>query len=222
MAHFYPNNAFKGRVGAFVGETYNGTAYVRRYRNPANPNTLAQRQVRMAFKQIGEIAKYINCGILQPYTFPKPPKWSAYDEMTKLNVPLLNAPQWNPAALKIFDGPLYNPGIKTAEIVLTVKRAAVYITFNPQGGEPSDIACLVVNDEAYNLTYYKTGYRRNGAIDIAIDPQGYPPDFTQFYVYLCFAQEPADSPPDDRGQDSATAFKQCVLASDSESQRLAL
>jgi hypothetical protein len=212
---------FTGRAGQFNGSTYNGTPYIKRYRNAANPNTPAQRQVRMAFKQIGEIAEYINCGILQPYTFPKPRKWSAYDEMTRINAPLLNAPRWNPSKLKILDGPLYNPGIKAAEIVLTVKRAAVYITFDTQGGEPSDIACLVVNDEASNRTYYETAYRRDGALDIPIDPLGCPPDFSQFYAYLCFAQEPGDSPPDDKGQDSATAFKQCVLASDPLSQALA-
>jgi hypothetical protein len=148
--------------------------------------------------------------------------------MESINARLFNGDKWNPADLKILDGPLYNPGIKTAEIVLTVKRAAVYITFDtgcPRGtdAEDTDIACLVVNDEAYDLTYYTSGIRRDGGLDIAIDPQGYPPNFSQFYAYLCFAQEPSDmaSIDGDYGQDSATAFKQCVLASDPLSQALA-
>jgi hypothetical protein len=144
--------------------------------------------------------------------------------MTKINAPLLNAEQWNPSRLKILDGPLHNPGIKTAEIVLTVERAAVRVTFDAfdaSGGEKSDAACLVVNDESCDLTYYKTGFRWDGALEIAVDPQGVPPDFSRFYAYLCFAQEPADFPPGDGGRNSATAFGRCVLSPDTETRRLA-
>jgi hypothetical protein len=173
------------------------------------------------FRQVGDTAQTINYGILRPYTFPRPRKWSAYDQMTKINKTLLNAAQWNPAELKILDGPLYNPGIRTAEIVLTERRAAVYITFGTTGGDPTDTACLVVNDEVANMTYYTTGTRKQGALDIAIAPVGDPPDFSKVYAYLCFAQEPDDFHADAEGEDSPTTFKQASLADDELTQALA-
>jgi hypothetical protein len=221
MARFYPSNAFKGRSGGYVGENYNGTAYFRHYRTPYDPKTPAQRGVRAMFRQVTDIAQTINYGILRPYTFPKPPKGSPYNHMTAINAPLMAAHEWNPAALKILDGTLYNPGIQTAQIILTHERAAVYITFDPHGGDPTDIACLVVNDEAADLTYYQTGTRRKGALDIAIAPKGYPPDFSKVYAYLCFAREPDDLDPTDAGQNSPTAFKKVTLAADPLTQVLA-
>jgi hypothetical protein len=79
----------------------------------------------------------------------------------------------------------------------------------------------VVNDETANMTYYTTGKRKKGRLEIAIDPQGEPPDFSKVYAYLCFAQKPSGLPADE-GMDSPTAFKQCSLASDELTQALAL
>jgi hypothetical protein len=221
MPKLLPSDAFIGKLGRYTGFNLDGVTCLRTCPKPFDPQTPAQMQVRDAFKEIGEIAETINCGILRPYTFPRPRGLSAYDHMTEINGPALNAPQWNPAALKIFDGSLYNPGIKTAQIILTRKRAAVYITFDPQGGEPSDIACLVVNDEAARMTYFTTETRKKGGIDIAIAPKGYPPDFSRVYAYLCFAQKPDGSEPGSQGQNSPTAFKQATLSSDELTQALA-
>jgi hypothetical protein len=128
--------------------------------------------------------------------------------------------------LKILDGCLYNPGIKSARIILTPRRAAVCVTFETicggiGDGEPGDTACLVVNDEAADMTYYTSGSRRHGALDIAIAPAGYPPDFTKVYAYLCFAQKPDGGEPYGEGRNSATAFMQATLAGDEQTRALA-
>jgi hypothetical protein len=221
MPKFSLHNAFKGRSGAYVGAECAGVPYFRRYRIPRDPRTPAQRTVRATFREITEIAQTINYGILRPYTFPRPRHLSPYNQMTKINAPLLNAEQWDPAALKILDGPLHNPGIATARIVLTPTRAAVFVTFDPRGGDPADIACLVVNDEYAGMTYYTTGTRRKGSLDIAIAPAGEPADYTQIYAYLCFAREPSDLPGGNPGENSATAFARATLADDPETRALA-
>jgi hypothetical protein len=227
MAKFFHDNAaFKGKAGRYVGSSSCGVPYFKRYVKPYDPKTPAQTGVRSAFKRITDVAQTINYGVLRPYTFPRPRKWSAYDHMTKINAPLLNAGEWDPAALKILDGPLYNPGIKTAEIILTRTRAAVYVAFDSgagadKSGGPADAACLVVNDERADMTYYAIGTRRKGALNVAIAPIGLPPDFSQVYAYLCFAREPDDFPTGAEGENSATAFARAVLASDPLTQALA-
>jgi hypothetical protein len=87
MPKLLAGNAFRGKSGNYAGFMLNGEACLRRCPKPRDPRTEAQRQVREAFREIGEIAETINYGVLRPYTFPRPRGISAYDHMTEINAP---------------------------------------------------------------------------------------------------------------------------------------
>jgi hypothetical protein len=108
--------SIKGKLGDIVGSSWRGKEYVKTFTPPSNPNTEGQAAVRTIFQHTTHIAASIYEPVLKPYTFPKPRKMTAYNRMVQINKPLFHELTWDQTKLKIFEGPLFNPGITAASI----------------------------------------------------------------------------------------------------------
>jgi hypothetical protein len=68
--------------------------------------------VRTIFQHTAHITTAIYEPVLKPYTFPKPKRMTAYNRMVQINKDMFHDLAWNQTKLKIFEGPLFNPGIR--------------------------------------------------------------------------------------------------------------
>jgi hypothetical protein len=109
--------------------------------------------------------------------------------------------EWNPADLKIFEGPLENTGITSA--VLTDKT--VKVSFDAARGKGYDTAIAVVYDEVSHCVLHATGLRSDGAVKITF---GRKPeqDTALLHAYLAFARAPAPYT-QEKGLNSITAHQ---------------
>jgi hypothetical protein len=204
------HNTVSGKIGAVICCTRNGGTYIKGAgRKPRQPNTPAQKMTRTVFSHINAIGRFINDAVLKPYTWPKPETMSCLNRMTHINAGSFKG-SFDPACLKIFDGPLFNPGIESALIILTPTQASITAGFKPSMGNPGDTAILVVYDEASNLVYYSTGKRQDGTLTAFIAPQGNPPDLSSFHCYLCFSRPP-DWRAQIRGEVSRTKYVHATI-----------
>jgi hypothetical protein len=197
--------SIKGRVGQFVGSSWRGKDYIKTYAPPSNPSTEGQVAVRTIFQHTAHIAKAIYEPVLKPYTFPKPHKLTAYNRMIHVNKGLFDDLLWDQSKLKIFDGPLFNPGITAAAVeVRGTSAAAVKVTFAALPGEGTDKAIAVIHDEAAESTLYAIADRSAGEVDVSIAAFDQA-DLSRLHAYLVFAQPPA-SGASETGQVSGTAY----------------
>jgi hypothetical protein len=155
--------------------------------------------VRTIFQHIAHIAKAIYEGVLKPYTFPRPRKFTAYNRMVQINKDLFDDRAWDPAKLKIFEGPLFNPGIAS------VSGADVAVSFDAATGEGTDKAIAVVYDELTETALYGEAARADAAVSVSIamlDPAA----LSGLHAYLVFAKPPAPGTAE-QGQVSGTAYQ---------------
>jgi hypothetical protein len=188
-----------GKVGQFVGSSWKGKDYIKTYTPPANPNTTEQKAIRSVFQHVTAIARAINRTVLKPYTFPKPHAMTVLNRMMQINQKMFEGKVWDVTLLKIFEGPLYNPGITSAVLA----DATLTVTWNGSHGTPTDVAAVIVHSEESGLTSALLTTRSagtTGAWDIlelgATDP-------AQTHVYLVFAAPPTD---ETQGETSKTAY----------------
>jgi hypothetical protein len=195
--------SIKGKVGQFVGSSWRGIDYIKTYTPPSNPRTEGQVAVRSIFQHVAYIAKAIYAEVLKPYTFPKPQKLTAYNRMIQINKEMFDDREWDQMKLKIFDGPLHNPGIASAAVTAGADSKAT-VAWSPAVGEGTDVALVVIHDETTEKTLAGKGTRQTGTleVDTAILDQA---DLTKVHAYLVFAQPPAHGS-DETGQVSATAY----------------
>jgi hypothetical protein len=201
----FVRGSIKGRVGEFVGSSWKGEDYIKTYTPPSNPRTEGQVAIRSVFQHITQIAAQINADILKPYTFPKPHKMTPTNRMVHINQELFDDKAWDQSKLKIFEGPLYNPGITAAVIENPgTATARVKVTFTATIGEAADKALAVVYDEASDKALFAQAERQTGEllVPIAVLGQG---DASKLHAYLVFSQPPAQGT-GEAGQVSGTAY----------------
>ena len=205
--------SIKGKIGQFVGSSWRGKDYIKTYTPPSNPKTEEQTVVRKIFQHVGLIAKAIYASVLEPYTFPKPQKMTAFNKMMQVNKKMFNDKVWDQTKLKIFDGPLYNPGIETAHIQDDGPDGiAVMITFYPDGGAASDIPIGIVHDEVSERTFVQVENSRTAAtVGVQLFLPAGQTDLTKLHAYLVFSQPPAAGT-GETGQVSSTAYLKVTTA----------
>jgi hypothetical protein len=120
------------------------------------------------------------------------------------NKQMLSSKEWNPAELKIFEGPLENPGIYSA--VLT--GDTVTVTFDTAGGKGDDTAIAIVYDEKTGGVYKKIKTRSSGAIDVSL-PMMDNRSVADYHAYLVFSRIPPITSYE-KGIVSNTAYKKVV------------
>ena len=196
----------KGRVGQFVGSSWRGKEYIKTFTPPGNPRTPHQVAVRSIFRQTATIAKGLYQGVLLPYTFPKPQKMTAYNRMIQVNQPMFDSKDWNLSKLKIFEGPLFNPGIENVVIENPgTLNESVFFQWADKFGDPNDIAIPIVYDAASQSVLFTVCKRSTIEVDI---PTGVlrPVAPTRIHAYLVFARPPAEGT-SETGQVSGTAYR---------------
>ena len=194
--------SINGKLGQFVGSSVHGTEYIKAYTKPSNPKTEGQVAVRTVFKHVTALATAIYQAVLKPYTFPRPQKMSAHNRMVQINKAMFAEREWHPANLKIFEGPLGNPGIKSA--VISDVSAKATVTWETAIGEGTDIALVILYDETTETALTAQGTRQDGTLEIdtsTLDQTA----LTKVHAYLVFAQPPAHGS-GGKGQVSGTAY----------------
>jgi hypothetical protein len=197
--------SIKGKLGDIVGSSWRGKDYVKTYVPPSNPNTEWQAAVRTIFHHTTPIAKSIYEAVLKPYTFPKPKKMTAYNRMIQINKAMFHDLSWDQTKLKVFEGPLFNPGITDAAIQNTgTTTAVVRVTFDAALGDGTDIAIAIIHDEQTETTVCGQATRADAHIDVSIAALNQA-DVTTLHAYLVFSQPPAQGS-GKHGEVSGTAY----------------
>jgi hypothetical protein len=101
---------------------------------------------------------------------------------------MFQAGAFNAESLKIFDGPLYNPGIMAANRM----GANVNVTFDrntPDSLGADDAAVCVIMDAEGGNVRYAAGRRGSGAVSVSLAtvPNA---DSLKLYAYLAFSRAP--------------------------------
>jgi hypothetical protein len=181
------NHGFSGKLGGIVYSLQDGINIARAYEKPSNPRTPKQMAHRLVFGKVNKFVKGIYRKVLQPYTFPRPKSsnLAIFNRMTSINGLILSTNEWDPANLKIFEGPLENPGISTA--VLT--GDTVNVTFNTDQGKDKDVAIAVVYNDESGRVFSAVGTRSAGALEVRISAMG-SPNIDALHAYLVFSRPP--------------------------------
>jgi hypothetical protein len=101
------------------------------------------------------------------------------------NKQMLSSKEWNPADLKIFEGPLENPGINSAVLAGDI----VTVTFDTAGGKGDDAAIAVGDDEKTGAVYKTVRTRSSGEIAVSLMHIA-KQDAANFHAYLVFSRVP--------------------------------
>jgi len=195
-----------GRLGVFVGSSWKGKPYIKTFTPPGNPRTADQTAVRSVFRRTAGFAKAVYEGVLKPYTFPAPQKMTAYNRMIQINKPMFDGKAWDPSKIKIFDGPLHNPGIISAVFSSTPTDQGCELTFKPgTGADKADLAVIFIYDEDSGSVSFNMETRASGVIGIDL-PMIAPFDKNKLHSYLVFVRPPVEGT-GEQGMVSATAYK---------------
>jgi hypothetical protein len=193
-----------GKLGKYVTYSRYGDNIIKLYKKPKDSKTPSQLKVRNVFRNVSHIASMLSRTVLKPYTLPKPEKCSAYVFMIGRNKLMFSNNEWNPADLKIFEGPLENPGINSAVLTGDI----VTVTFDTAGGKDNDVAIAVVYDEITGGVYKTIGTRSSGEITVFLMHKA-KQDAANFHAYLVFSRVPPITSLS-KGLVSATAYKKVV------------
>jgi hypothetical protein len=179
------NHCFIGKLGGIVYSLQDGKNIARAFTPPSNPRTPEQMAHRLVFGKVNKFTKSIYRNVLQPYTFPRPKSsnLAIFNRMTQINGLILSTDVWDPANLKIFEGPLENPGISSA--VLTGNT--VKVTFDTDLGEEDDVAIAVVYDDKTSYVYYAVGTRSAGFLDVRLTQMA-SKNVDTLHAYLVFSR----------------------------------
>ncbi|MCL2215355.1 MAG: hypothetical protein FWC06_09180 [Treponema sp.] len=189
----------RGKIGQFVGSSWKGRSYIKTFTKPGNPRTADQVAVRSVFFNTSQIAKAIYEKVLKPYTFPKPKQITAYNRMIQINKAMFESKVWKPESLKIFEGPLANPGITTA--VLADNK--IKVSFSPTPGHEQDRAIAIVYDSSNGAVSIMQGPRVIGNLNVPL--AGLSAETNNLHAYLVFVLEPKPNT-NEAGMCSETAY----------------
>jgi hypothetical protein len=195
-----------GKLGVFVGSSWKGKSYIKTFTPPGNPRTADQVAVRSVFQHTARFAKAIYEGVLKPYTFPVPQKMTAYNRMIQINKPMFDDKVWDPSKLKIFDGPLYNPGITSTVFSSTANDQGCELSFKfSSGPDKTDLAIIFIYDEDSGSIGFSKETRGSGVIGIDL-PMITTFDKNKLHSYLVFVRPPVEGT-GEQGMVSSTAYK---------------
>jgi hypothetical protein len=195
----------RGKIGQFVGSSWKGKSYIKTFTKPGNPRTVDQVAVRAVFYNVSQIAKAVYESAQKKYTFPQPRRQTAYNRMIQINKAMFDSKVWNPAKLKIFEGPLENPGITSA--VLTADT--VKVSFDPTPGHEQGRVIALLFDEASGTVLYKSGPCAFGFVDMSAAPLE-SPAVENLHAYLAFVREPLPNK-SEPGIVSNTSYKKVTV-----------
>jgi hypothetical protein len=111
---------------------------------------------------------------------------------------------WEPQKLKIFDGPLYNPGMLVAETE-DDDGLSVYLEWDNEQGADTDIGIGIVHDEVSEMTFYAEEIRAGAFLRVHLT-LGDHPDLSKLHAYLVFARQPLKDTAEP-GEVSVTSYK---------------
>jgi hypothetical protein len=179
------NQGFSGKLGKVVYYSMNGQNYAKPLPKQKKSRTPEQMAHRLVFGKVNKFAKSIYEKVLQPYTFPRPKSsnLAIFNRMTQINGLILSTDVWDPANLKIFEGPLENPGISSA--VLTGET--VKVTFDTEQGKEDDVVIAVAYDDASGRVFSAVGTRSAGSIEMKIYTDKNK-NFDNLHAYLVFSR----------------------------------
>jgi len=197
VVHYPPFiDCISGGIGNVVfveGQTVN---YIRSKGHYTDPKTKGQVGVRDVFYFVSHIAKIINTPILKPYTYPRPKDMTPFNWMLHINQPMFESNEFKYEQLKIFDGPLYNPGINFFDFDFPGTSNEM-IAFEwlappePMYGNRNDVAIGVIYYEVIDTFYIFITKRDIGAGGGVVNTGGIPdPIKEKFHGYLVFVQLP--------------------------------
>jgi hypothetical protein len=199
-------NFIRGKIGQFVGSSWKGKSYIKTFTKPGNPRTADQVAVRTVFLNVSRIAKSLYEKVLKPFTFPKPKRQTAYNRMIQINKPMFEGKVFDPVMLKIFEGPLNNPGITSAVLENAgTANEDILLSYPIDTGEKTDNAVMVIYDETTGTTLFTEGKRDDGEIEVKLKPIS-PVDPAKLHAYLVFSQPPTEGT-GEKGLVSGTAYK---------------
>jgi hypothetical protein len=202
----FSNGSLSGKLGKIVGASWKGIPYTRLYEKPKDPKSDKQLAIRQVFRNTARIASKLSDGILKLYTFPQPKHCTAYGHMLHLNRLMFANKEWNPADLKILEGPLENPGITSA--VLTGKT--VKVSFDTTHGKGYDTAIAVVYDDVSHSVFHAARLRSDGFVNVNFHLK-YGQDAPSLHAYLAFARAPAPYT-EEKGLNSITVHQKVEWA----------
>jgi hypothetical protein len=200
--------AIRGKVGSrLVLVRGNSVNYLRRLGHYTDPKTMAQMAVRDVFATVIHIAKAINDPILKPYTFPRPPKGKTpFNWMAHINQPLFAHNGMDFALLKIFDGPVYNPGFQLLDLTgQGTPNEEVTAEYDGMPGDTKDIAILILYDEVRESCLYGFAERGTQLITIKTGQLGPIADKDKVHGYRVFVHPPTPGT-NETGQVSRTVY----------------
>jgi hypothetical protein len=189
-----------GKLGQLVGSSRRGTNYLKLYKKPKDPKSAKQIAIRSVFKKTSFVASSLFKGVLKPYTFPIPEKCSAYSHMIHLNRLMFTNKAWDPAKLKIFEGPLENSGIASAVLA----GGSIKVFFDAVDGKGSDVAIAIAYYEALPAVFYAIGKRSDGTVELSLSKAA-ARDVNSLHVYLTFSRPPKINT-EEKGLVSVTAY----------------
>jgi hypothetical protein len=151
------------------------------------------------FQHVTALTRALNRAVLKPYTFPRPHGMTEMNRMVQVNQAMFGDKAWDVSHLKIFEGPLYNPGITSAVLANEV----LTVTWDGSQGTPGDVACVVVHSEETERTLVQITTRGAGTTGAwAVTTLGVT-EPAQTHVYLVFAASPSSG---NAGENSTTAY----------------
>lgn len=144
--------AISGKVGAIVGASWKGIAYIREYVIPANPNTVAQKAERDLFRDIVSLAKAALGPVLQVFRDPFLRQQSAWaDFIGKARKTYL--------VEGTYDNVLLSEGTREGSAIIAAIYAGSNVTMTWSeailgNGELTDIAAVFIYDHVNKVGFF--------------------------------------------------------------------
>lgn len=171
-----------GKVGQTVGAKWKNKATIRTYSIPSNPNTMAQQNVRGAFKEMSQYVAMFADGIKYKSAL-NTAGMSVRNAIIKINKEMIAMNNFDKATLLVSKGGLQKPTGVTAELEDTTNVAKVSFTAPTATNFTAKAEVVVIAvDEAKGLVDVFTGKASTGTAKGTIAFAQ--PSNVQVYVYF--------------------------------------
>lgn len=151
-----------GKVGQTVGAKWKNKATIRTYSIPSNPNTMAQQNVRGAFKEMSQYVAMFADGIKYKSAL-NTAGMSVRNAIIKINKEMIAMNNFDKATLLVSKGGLQKPTGVTAELEATTNVAKVSFTAPTATNFTAKAEVVVIAvDEAKGLVDVFTGKASTG------------------------------------------------------------
>jgi hypothetical protein len=176
--------SLKGRLGEVVGSSWRGKPYTKVYTPPTDPKTTGQTDVRGIFSHVGHLAHLIYRAVLEPYTYPVPHACTKYNRMMQINRDMYDDMVYDPAKVKIMQGPLMLSPLVTAEYTQTTGEVSLSWDATAPDERKKDVAIAIVYAEELDNATVVITTRETGEAEMALT-KGL--TVTKIHCYLVYA-----------------------------------